>query len=878
MKRGVILVLELILIIFFINQISASTVGNPSNSITRSYSSGEAITGWVNISLTNEPTNSILKSSFGETISLIDLISKSSNSGFVKSCNPSLCESNYLASNGNSEKILDLNESGSVLVGLKILSADPVTSISKFQLNISSNNSETEKFPLSVDILNDGVQEWNAYVPSNNFGSENYGCFQSVSGEMFVAGISTIPYCEKIRLSKTPQAEIGARITWVSGAKDINFDLSIQKADGGLKKTCPSITATGSGPHEKISCVPDGFSVNEPGDYFVCISTPTDTLNYNIIYEQNNPVCGFSGYSDVYNRDFEIFARPKMYAPAINFSLNNDELAKAGIVRTQTLEKEIENYITSTYNKDCSSGCVIPIKIFSGVSQQLNITNITLSYFAGVLDINYSIYDVQETPALINSEFQKLYLGEAGFYAPAEAGNHTFSVELNGNSLFSEQINVGETAMIKSLSPQRTGVKYPTKFKVILNDSSANITSYTWDFGDGQTQSTTIGSVSHTYNSIGNYILKINLLSKTGSSSKEFNITVVPASEIVSTLLGEAEINIAQIKSQITTFTAFEQKALNYSLKPNQLESNITRLKTAVSEASSEAQFEAILGELLEMNIPNAVAKTTYSEGIVFYPDGNNIDLNILRQIGGGNYETNKESQYKEAVLAWDEANANTEMIYSEISAIYPDYEEPFLKTFDVTVTKTSGEDAYLIIKDMKNLFFNGDYSQKKEGGYYYITLNQAEKNIVFSTTENVDFVNLPMFVSPAISQLTLAEWTPYTKEGGLKRWILFSIIAALILLAALAIWIILQFWYKRKYENYLFKNRNNLYNLINYIQNEKNKGTNERDIAGKLRKAGWSSEQLRYALRKHAGKSTGMPEIPIGKILKDKKTDNAKK
>jgi len=42
----------------------------------------------------------------------------------------------------------------------------------------------------------------------------------------------------------------------------------------------------------------------------------------------------------------------------------------------------------------------------------------------------------------------------------------------------------------------------------------------------------------------------------------------------------------------------------------------------------------------------------------------------------------------------------------------------------------------------------------------------------------------------------------------------------------------------------------------------------NSKGFAGKLRKAGWKSEQIDYALKKHAGKTTGMFEIPVLKFL----------
>jgi len=34
------------------------------------------------------------------------------------------------------------------------------------------------------------------------------------------------------------------------------------------------------------------------------------------------------------------------------------------------------------------------------------------------------------------------------------------------------------------------------------------------------------------------------------------------------------------------------------------------------------------------------------------------------------------------------------------------------------------------------------------------------------------------------------------------------------------------------------------------------------------LSRAGWSGERIRYAMRKYAGKRTGMLEIPITKIV----------
>jgi hypothetical protein len=77
------------------------------------------------------------------------------------------------------------------------------------------------------------------------------------------------------------------------------------------------------------------------------------------------------------------------------------------------------------------------------------------------------------------------------------------------------------------------------------------------------------------------------------------------------------------------------------------------------------------------------------------------------------------------------------------------------------------------------------------------------------------------------------------------------------IILGALIVWVLLQIWYLKRYENYLFKNRNNLYNVITYINGVKKTGLNDKEIIIKLKKAGWNSEQIQYALKKYSGKKT---------------------
>ena len=61
-------------------------------------------------------------------------------------------------------------------------------------------------------------------------------------------------------------------------------------------------------------------------------------------------------------------------------------------------------------------------------------------------------------------------------------------------------------------------------------------------------------------------------------------------------------------------------------------------------------------------------------------------------------------------------------------------------------------------------------------------------------------------------------------------------------------------------------KNLNHVKNANTYITNAKKKGLKNPEIEKNLRNSKWSSEQIRYVMRKYAGKRTGMIMLPFMK------------
>ncbi|MCH8240381.1 MAG: hypothetical protein IIB62_10110, partial [Proteobacteria bacterium] len=199
--------------------------------------------------------------------------------------------------------------------------------------------------------------------------------------------------------------------------------------------------------------------------------------------------------------------------------------------------------------------------------------------------------------------------------------------------------------------------------------------------------------------------------------------------------------------------------------------------------------------------------------------------MDILEIVGGGKYDSRDEENYIDAVQLWNDDNIEAKLTYREISALYQHSTEPVIRVFELSLKENSSltYEYYVIMRDLENLRFQEDYFEREESGYVRISISDSEKTIIFSTTEDVDFRNLPLFISPPINRLSISGGSPPDEKE--RPIALLILIIILIIVAAVVLYVILQEWYRRKYEKYLFKNRNDYYNMITYINNSKGKG-----------------------------------------------------
>ena len=225
------------------------------------------------------------------------------------------------------------------------------------------------------------------------------------------------------------------------------------------------------------------------------------------------------------------------------------------------------------------------------------------------------------------------------------------------------KISIKKIPFIKSLNTEVAMAVYPTDFEVEVDtfDPNITITSYEWDFGDNSSiQTTTTNKITHTYNKLGSFSLRITVRNSIGlSSSRTFDISAVSPKSAVNILLSMKLDNLNNIKSQIQQFSQFQQNSLDFVLNLNEAETSLASIQQRNATAITDNDYIDIMKDLISVNIPGRVTEIDSAVSVPFFSKEDYVDLDILKQIGEGNYENNKEA-YKEAVVAWNLENIDT--------------------------------------------------------------------------------------------------------------------------------------------------------------------------------------------------------------------------
>jgi len=865
-KRGVFLVV----VFFIIPLISASfQTGNLSNYIETQYGPSEKISGWINISLRNEPGDSLFTDSSNNSMTLLNFIIENAN--FRYSCIPKNCTPEY-TTDGSSKNVLtfNLNPEQEKIVGIKL--RGDIKYVTSLKLSFSSNAEGSCYSQVGIDFLNDGSVDF-----ANNkkpLGTDSCsflfskGCFIANQSYEQQYSVAKFPYkhCQKIIFPPSTRFRIGA---WLSNpsndytkVKMAVYTLNMEEIlNAGCNLSSNNILETG----EKF-CEVD-LDVKEPTPYFVCIYS--DEVDYSKLrgYGDNALGCGF--YQESQNKPqenaaFDIFAQGLGFGPVGEILISDSS--------EQTMSN-IKNYIYNRYGSyNCDENtCIIPFLLTSKIFQEITLKDLKLEYTTALGSTDTKdLYTIKEISPKISSEFQKMFLNYGNFTAPEEYGENSYRFNLSGLEIFSKTVYVKDFPKITYLYPILAPSLIPVDFIVYVN-SSKNIDEYSWDFNDSTSiQKTTTGKIAHTFNRSGTYYVTVSVKDSEGLNvSKTFNILSTIPQEQIGTELEKKLDKLTITKNSLNSFDSFTQKGLNSALYIGTLEEKLKTLQREYSFASTEQDYSKLVMEVSLIEVPESVAITKSSPPLLFFPMTSEIDLDVLQSVGGGDYNSERSGEYKDALLGWQMQNAKIKVGIEGFSSRIGNEEKSVLTKFVVNIEKNYSEKpVYLFLRKMKDLTFKENYFEKESGNYFYWELGEDTKEIEFSTSETINYEELPIFLSPEISELVISEpINPVIKNLKAKVGII-SISLLILIFAAMVVYTMLSIWYKRKYESYLFKNRNDLYNLISYVAISKKKGDNEENISSNLKKSGWTGEQITYVLKKYSGKRTGMIELPLTKLI----------
>lgn len=828
-----------------------------SNNIKREYSAGEVISGTVNISFKDEPANSLFESNFAGNMTLLDLL-KANNfeEGVSYNCTTKNCLSDYVRGDEITSPI-KLKKGEGKVIGFEI--SDSGIDMQSILFSLSSNAAPNCTSQLSLDILaKDEYVMQNQKYKQNSCGYKYVGCFNGNAPLQDVV-IGSRPYCEKIDLPSFPAVEVGSKIK--NGSSYNELKISLYDSNKNFLGDC--ILPRHTQNIEELTCIIN-YSGSETQSYFACLSASDDS-DYSTDSENSGKTCGMFGLdSETYPVDYNIFARTMQF-DSVNLNVNSTSFSQI-FPDGESLREYVQGYIDEIYEGDCTNKCYIPFEIKSQVPQNVTISNAKMTYTSGERGNVYSsrMYLLDNRSAKINSGYLNLNIEPANFMIPLGSNENKCSIYLNDKQLF-QSINISITKSFDmDITPKSVAVALETEFGI---ESGEEITKSTWKFGDEALQAVNDDKIKYTLYKEGNWTVEVSATDSKGITTRRtFIVFVGNSREAAGILINNYESDLKNISLQIDSFPEWIRQEINKKLNLSESKTNLEKIKSDYN-STAESNYTKIIEELVKLNIPNSVYVGKSWNDMSLDVIAAELDTSYIESIS--KITAGDKDDLKLNILNWIRANYNTNISSKTIYLRYKRNAEAFFSIFgvDLRAKTTNKTEAYLIMDYPKDeIVFKTNYgaaeiSPELTAGTYLPVSDS--KNIEFIIFRDVEPASLKMYLSPDaktfIEEHNATLFNPDNpKQKTAKMW--YWIIAIL----AFILYIILQEWYKRKYESYLFRDKDELYNLLTFIHNSRAAGLEDREIKGKLEDSGWKGEQVSFAFKKIDGKRTGMFEIPI--------------
>ncbi len=831
-----------------------------NQSIQKTYLGGEKLEGSILVSLEDISADSKVTTSFGESIELLKWLNLSGfKEGTSYNCSTLNCLGDYSKKQTSPIDSVLISEGSVEIVGFNLIGDN--VELEELDLDIATNSPQSCVRNLLVDVSNNQT----AFLQNRKYVSESCdpikdGCFNENLGSYQQGILGSSVYCEKISLPIAPAYKVGAKIkNSTQGVGQIKMDLFCED----LRDCGNCILPEHSEDIESLSCIINHTSIF-PEEYYVCISSTGG--NYKINFETSGELCGTDQIAgNNLDRDYDIFAQAMRF-DNIAISVGSEDFID---LNGEGLIGYLNEYILEKYGGDCSNkGCFIPFG-FSGIAQSVLFQNPNIKYTWGATTLqNDDLFLLEVDNSLINAGEIELDLGSSGFRVPLSGNNKRLEISIGEDKLI-EGLDLSITPSFSfDISPKFTLIGSPTEFRAISNK---NITKSSWSFGDGSSDESNNEKIMHTYSQAGDYELEVSLETNQGNARRKFTVLVGDPQLSAQRLLDDYDSRIENLESGLAKFPPFVKTEVEDKVGVGNLKAALVRMRNEFESASDEAGFIDVVENLVGLNIPIGIGYSlegNYPENIGF----ENIEVSYIEELVGKNID---DSDLKTNIIDWMGENYGISMDLKIITLFKERENEDVLSFFKVSIENKDNfkGQSYLIIDyPFEGIVFKESYGQKSVNSGAQIALGKKSL-FEFVVPGNVQASELGIHVASSEvfdigNEVIITEDEPFKTFGFLGWLILLTIVF-------MVVYILLQEWYKRHYENYLFPKKNDLYNLIAFIRNSRNAGLDEGAIKNNLSKSGWNGEHINYGFKKSEGKRTGMWELPLFKFFEKKKVEN---
>ena len=858
MKRTSVLILMSMLAIYFASYVAAQTTLR-NETLPTQLSVGSRLGGTITVIFNDENLDALLRTNFGQSISLRTLLElNQKTAGTHYNCSSLNCMPYY--DSASAVEQIALTSEGTD-VGF-VLEGASVRNVRDVRLDIRGSSAPSCFPDLSYDMFNEGTRivtstrytDQGCYVP-------RYGCFESdrTNYQSVNVPAGSASYCEKITLPAAPAFRVGARLT-NSSSGSAALTMKLYQLSGTLLGQCTLPLFAQN--EEELNCiVPRGAAAQE--DYLVCISAGSAS-SYRIRAESNEP-CGTTDRGVSYMADYEIFAQN------LRFDSPNIELSDGAFRNAtgQALLPLIQSYLTDRYNNHCQPNCIVPLRIF-GAAQEVRFSNAFIRYDSaiGTGVESSSVYSLTGKNAAIDSGVLMLDLSMANFTIPQEFSGRTLELFIDNRSLVRKNVNVS-AGFSFDLQPKFAAFARDTVFTIM---PSNNISRTTWSFGDGSlVQSSQGATARHRYNTQGLFTIMVDATNTIGQTSRRaFNVQVSDPRSAVEETLALYERDLKSIFNNISLYPNWLQQELLTRLELAAINQTVAAARTAQTSAVNESDFVEIVNGLIDVRVPAGISITVRGT-LPLSVGSENMDISLLKEMSD---ITISDESLRNSVLLWMGEHYAPQVRFETYSAHYGDVSEPVITKFTIDLNARGQRvPTQLVVgypADSVRVVSSSSGNDSLSRGVS-IGVPEGANSAEFSVVGMISPLELGAYLVPAqidrLGDLQLPadnacnfdglcsdEETRANCPSDCRPWgTAITLIVFILIIGALA-YFGLRWWYAHRYENHLFKNKQDLYNLLNFIGNAQRTGMPRKDIQKKLKAAGWTSEQASYALSKYAG------------------------